>query len=36
MRVTPVVANRFVSDGGSMFGLVPKPIWSSCPTAGAA
>jgi glyoxylase-like metal-dependent hydrolase (beta-lactamase superfamily II) len=28
MRVTPLVASRFVSDGGAMFGLVPKPIWS--------
>ncbi len=28
MRVTPIVASRFASDGGTMFGLVPKPIWS--------
>lgn len=28
MRVTPLIASRFGSDGGSMFGLVPKPIWS--------
>ncbi len=28
MRVTPFVASRFASDGGAMFGLVPKPIWS--------
>lgn len=28
MRVTPLVASTFRSDGGSMFGLVPKPIWS--------
>lgn len=30
MRVTPLIASRFVSDGGSMFGLVPKPIWANC------
>jgi glyoxylase-like metal-dependent hydrolase (beta-lactamase superfamily II) len=28
MRVTPIVASRFTSDGGTMFGIVPKPIWS--------
>ena len=28
MRVTPLVASRFRSDGGAMFGLVPKPVWS--------
>lgn len=28
MRVTPLLANIFTSDGGTMFGLVPKPIWS--------
>jgi glyoxylase-like metal-dependent hydrolase (beta-lactamase superfamily II) len=28
MKITPLIASRFVSDGGSMFGLVPKPIWS--------
>jgi len=28
MLVTPIVASTFVSDGGAMFGLVPKPIWS--------
>lgn len=28
MRVTPLIASRFASDGGTMFGLVPKPIWS--------
>lgn len=28
MKVTPLVASRFRSDGGAMFGLVPKPIWS--------
>jgi glyoxylase-like metal-dependent hydrolase (beta-lactamase superfamily II) len=28
VRVTPLVASRFRSDGGAMFGLVPKPIWA--------
>jgi len=28
MKITPIIASRFVSDGGSMFGLVPKPIWA--------
>ncbi len=28
MKVTPLIASRFASDGGSMFGLVPKTIWS--------
>ncbi len=28
MRVTPLIASTFTSDGGTMFGLVPKPIWS--------
>lgn len=28
MIITPLIASRFVSDGGSMFGLVPKPIWN--------
>lgn len=28
MRVTPLVASTFASDGGTMFGLVPKPIWA--------
>ncbi len=28
MKITPLIASQFVSDGGSMFGLVPKPIWS--------
>ena len=28
MRVHPLVVSTFVSDGGAMFGLVPKPIWS--------
>lgn len=26
--VTFLTASTFVSDGGAMFGLVPKPIWS--------
>lgn len=28
MRITPILASNFVSDGGAMFGLVPKPLWS--------
>ncbi|MCO5062710.1 MAG: MBL fold metallo-hydrolase [Kiritimatiellae bacterium] len=28
MRVTPLIASTFATDGGTMFGLVPKPIWS--------
>jgi glyoxylase-like metal-dependent hydrolase (beta-lactamase superfamily II) len=28
MKVTPLLASQFLSDGGTMFGLVPKPIWS--------
>ncbi len=28
MIITPLIASTFRSDGGSMFGLVPKPIWS--------
>lgn len=28
MRITPLIASTFTSDGGTMFGLVPKPIWS--------
>lgn len=28
MKLTPIVLSKFVSDGGCMFGLVPKPIWS--------
>jgi glyoxylase-like metal-dependent hydrolase (beta-lactamase superfamily II) len=28
MKVTPIIASRFTTDGGAMFGLVPKPIWS--------
>lgn len=28
MKVTPIIASTFTTDGGTMFGLVPKPIWS--------
>jgi glyoxylase-like metal-dependent hydrolase (beta-lactamase superfamily II) len=28
MKLTPIVLSSFRSDGGCMFGLVPKPIWS--------
>ena len=28
MKATPIIASQFTSDGGTMFGLVPKPIWS--------
>ena len=28
MQITPIIASTFRSDGGAMFGLVPKPIWS--------
>lgn len=28
MRFTPLVASTFLSDGGTMFGLVPKAIWA--------
>lgn len=28
MRITPLIANEFKTDGGTMFGLVPKAIWS--------
>jgi len=28
MRLTPLAANTFASDGGAMFGLVPKALWS--------
>jgi glyoxylase-like metal-dependent hydrolase (beta-lactamase superfamily II) len=32
MKITPIVASTFLSDGGVMFGLVPRPIWSRlCP-----
>lgn len=28
MKVTPIIASQFTSDGGTMFGLVPRPMWS--------
>lgn len=28
MKITPLLANTFTSDGGAMFGFVPKPVWS--------
>jgi len=28
IRITPLLASTFRSDGGSMFGLVPRPIWA--------
>lgn len=28
MRIVPLVASRFRSDGGTMFGLVPRPLWA--------
>ena len=28
MKVTPLTASTFRTDGGTMFGLVPKPMWS--------
>ena len=28
MKLTPFTSSIFTSDGGAMFGLVPKPIWS--------
>ncbi|MGA0333642.1 MAG: MBL fold metallo-hydrolase [Kiritimatiellia bacterium] len=32
MKITPLVSNTFASDGGAMFGLVPKGIWQRlCP-----
>lgn len=32
MKLTPLTANTFASDGGAMFGLVPKGIWNRlCP-----
>lgn len=35
MHITPIAANRFLSDGGAMFGLVPKVIWQKrCPADG--
>lgn len=35
MKLTPLTANTFASDGGAMFGLVPKGIWQRlCPPDG--
>lgn len=32
MKITPLTSNTFASDGGAMFGLVPKGIWKRfCP-----
>jgi glyoxylase-like metal-dependent hydrolase (beta-lactamase superfamily II) len=32
MKITPLTASEFRSDGGAMFGLVPKVIWQKlCP-----
>lgn len=28
MKVTPFICSTFLSDGGVMFGMVPKPLWS--------
>jgi glyoxylase-like metal-dependent hydrolase (beta-lactamase superfamily II) len=28
MKITPLTANQFLTDGGAMFGLVPKTLWS--------
>ena len=28
MRITPLIASKFGSDGGTMFGLAPKTIWA--------
>lgn len=28
VRVTPLVESRFGLDGGAMFGIVPRPLWS--------
>jgi glyoxylase-like metal-dependent hydrolase (beta-lactamase superfamily II) len=28
MKIHPIIASTFRSDGGSMFGLVPRPIWA--------
>lgn len=28
ITITPIVASHFATDGGALFGLVPKPIWS--------
>lgn len=28
MKITPLIASTFTSDGGTLFGLVPKTLWS--------
>lgn len=28
MKIVPLIASRFLTDGGTMFGLVPKTIWA--------
>tara|TARA_B100000809_G_scaffold77421_1_gene75316 strand:- start:902 stop:1792 length:891 start_codon:yes stop_codon:yes gene_type:complete len=28
MKITPLIASRFLVDGGAMYSLVPKPIWN--------
>ena len=28
VRVTPLIESRFGLDGGAMFGIVPRPLWS--------
>ncbi len=28
MNVTPIIASRFMTDGGAMFGIVPRPLWT--------
>lgn len=28
MKIIPILASEFFSDGGTMFGLVPRPIWA--------
>jgi glyoxylase-like metal-dependent hydrolase (beta-lactamase superfamily II) len=33
MKLTPLIANTFASDGGAMFGLVPKTLWEKKVTA---
>jgi glyoxylase-like metal-dependent hydrolase (beta-lactamase superfamily II) len=35
MKLTPLVASRFTTDGGALFGLVPKPVWSRLMTPDA-
>jgi glyoxylase-like metal-dependent hydrolase (beta-lactamase superfamily II) len=32
MKITPLPANTFASDGGAMFGLVPKALWQKMVT----